>query len=168
MIYFKFNFYKFFLKKKDSVQNIFKEENDSNYNFLEKCAEDKSCRICLRDSIDNEIEENPLISPCNCIGSMKHIHYFCLKKWIMSKINMNSNDAVISILWEYFKCELCKSKLSLEYELNNGKFLKLFDLLKTRDKCQDCLIDYISNFTIDFYNKIFIIYNIIKFFFYSL
>ena len=34
-----------------------------------------SCRICFL-SFSNE--ENPLISPCKCNGSMKNIHYLCL------------------------------------------------------------------------------------------
>lgn len=31
------------------------------------------CRICL-DGEDKDQEENPLISPCNCTGSMRHVH----------------------------------------------------------------------------------------------
>ncbi|MBM3456640.1 MAG: hypothetical protein FJX80_16150 [Bacteroidetes bacterium] len=31
----------------------------------------KACRICLSE--DND-EENPLVSPCGCIGSVEFIH----------------------------------------------------------------------------------------------
>ena len=34
-----------------------------------------TCRICLQE--DDFIGENPLISPCNCIGSVKYLHLEC-------------------------------------------------------------------------------------------
>jgi len=43
---------------------------DSNRKKLE-ALNVNACRICLGD--DNE-EENPLISPCSCIGSLQFIH----------------------------------------------------------------------------------------------
>lgn len=45
---------------------------------------DKICRICL----DGEEEDgNPLISPCKCSGSMKHVHRECLNDWRISCFN---------------------------------------------------------------------------------
>lgn len=41
-----------------------------------------ACRICLGE--ENEAK-NPLISPCLCSGSMKHIHVDCLKHWLNQK-----------------------------------------------------------------------------------
>lgn len=40
------------------------------------------CRICLGD--DND-QENELICPCNCAGSMKDIHISCLREWLNLK-----------------------------------------------------------------------------------
>jgi hypothetical protein len=52
------------------------------------------CRICYRDQSD---DKDPLLSPCICKGSMKYIHYKCLKNWLNSKIendiNNNNNDS---------------------------------------------------------------------------
>ena len=42
----------------------------------------KSCRICLGE--ENE-DENELISPCKCSGTMKYIHLKCLQEWINGK-----------------------------------------------------------------------------------
>jgi hypothetical protein len=36
------------------------------------------CRICLGDENYNN---NPLINPCTCSGTMKYIHLYCLKQW---------------------------------------------------------------------------------------
>ena len=39
------------------------------------------CRICLSE----EEEDNPLICPCKCAGSMGQIHVECLRSWLNSK-----------------------------------------------------------------------------------
>jgi E3 ubiquitin-protein ligase DOA10 len=41
------------------------------------------CRICLsEDEVENN---NPLISPCKCSGSMSMIHVKCINEWLNSK-----------------------------------------------------------------------------------
>lgn len=39
------------------------------------------CRICF----DGERNEEPLISPCKCSGSVKFIHESCLNSWLLSQ-----------------------------------------------------------------------------------
>ena len=46
------------------------------------------CRICY-----NESEEESLLSPCNCAGSIKYVHQSCLLKWLKARKPV---------------CELCK------------------------------------------------------------
>ena len=58
------------------------------------------CRICF----EIETSQNPLISPCECSGSMKYIHEECLKKWICSK----TRDP------KTFSCDVCKQSLQME------------------------------------------------------
>lgn len=41
------------------------------------------CKVCL---CSEETDEDPLISPCKCKGSLKKIHIGCLKQWINSKV----------------------------------------------------------------------------------
>lgn len=44
----------------------------------------KECRICYQyDSIKN------LISPCECIGTLKHVHKHCIETFIESTENEN-------------------------------------------------------------------------------
>ena len=38
-------------------------------------VEDIMCRICFEDENDN----NPLINPCKCNGSIRFVHEECLK-----------------------------------------------------------------------------------------
>ena len=82
-----------------------------------------NCRFCLGDTI---IESDPLISPCNCTGSMTYVHYKCLEKWIKNKINFEVENGMLIILWENLICELCKSKLELSYQIE-GKYYFLFE-----------------------------------------
>ena len=53
------------------------------------------CRFCL----DTEgTEENPLIIPCECKGSIRYVHQRCLDKWRLTEPDRNG-----------FICRLCDS-----------------------------------------------------------
>ena len=54
-----------------------------------------ACRFCFEGPETN----NPLVSPCDCKGSMKYVHVQCIKKW---RINTTNPE------WHY-KCQLCLS-----------------------------------------------------------
>ena len=84
------------------------------------------CRICYGEESN---DENPLISPCKCNGSMKYIHYKCLKKWQKSKIedelSMESQDNTINSITYKRKdisCELCHQQLPDYIKHNNIYF----------------------------------------------
>ena len=51
-----------------------KNKNDTN-NINSQNTETKCCRICFDEE---ETEDNKMISPCSCNGSVKWIHYNCL------------------------------------------------------------------------------------------
>lgn len=46
-----------------------------------KVKSNATCRVCLSENED----DNPLISPCSCIGSCKYIHLECLRHWYYIK-----------------------------------------------------------------------------------
>lgn len=52
-----------------------------------------TCRFCLNS---RNSRSNPLIEPCDCKGSLRHVHLSCLNKWILLNPNRNNKD-----------CELC-------------------------------------------------------------
>lgn len=72
----------------------------------ENVSEENVCRICLCDG--SEID-NPLICPCLCSGTMKHIHVQCLQKWVSSKFSTKIGPNSIIFCWKSMDCELCKS-----------------------------------------------------------
>jgi hypothetical protein len=74
-----------------------------------KKASPSPCRICLMD--DNELD-NPLITPCNCIGSCRFIHLRCIREWLNSKISVKIFNFISVIsLKNNFECEICKAEL---------------------------------------------------------
>ena len=95
-----------------------------------------TCRICF---LTNSDEENPLISPCKCSGSMKNIHYLCLKKCIEIKIIKKSEQNYKFYTWKSFSCEICKS----EYP----KYIRIKDSLFS---LVDLEINYSSYVTCDY------------------
>ena len=64
------------------------------------------CRICLSDCYE---DDDPLITPCKCLGSLKYIHLRCLKEWLNSKVTMKFTESYTYISWDKLECELCKS-----------------------------------------------------------
>jgi hypothetical protein len=61
--------------------------------------EENICRFCF----EKAESENPLIDPCNCIGSTKYVHVVCLRKW---RLHTTNNE------WTN-KCQLCLSDYAL-------------------------------------------------------
>ena len=64
------------------------------------------CRICMNPEVTIE---NPLISICKCSGSMKFIHYECLKAWMDTKLRVNKIGEVHTYYWKTYMCEVCKT-----------------------------------------------------------
>jgi hypothetical protein len=62
------------------------------------------CRLCYQD--DSNISD-PLISPCKCNGSMKYIHYSCLKRSIKQKIQVRREENCDLYFFKTYCCEIC-------------------------------------------------------------
>jgi len=60
-------------------------------------AEAARCRICFDKEID---DNNPLIRPCKCSGTIKWVHKLCIRKWrVMAENPMNA-----------YKCLVCNQQ----------------------------------------------------------
>lgn len=73
------------------------------------------CRICHSEE---DCVENPLLSICHCTGSMRFVHYKCLRTWLTYKLHIKKQGHLISYHWRSFECEICKTLYpsSIEYE----------------------------------------------------
>lgn len=77
------------------------------------------CYMCFDDTDD---DDNPLITPCKCLGDTKYVHVDCLRKWHTAEADneicfLSSVDAT---------CSVCKSTFKSDFKLRNGRTVKLF------------------------------------------
>ena len=120
-------------------ESFLEEEKINNNNNIEKNKKDKNklvnlddisansgqnstsrptCRICYMSNSDIE---NPLVSPCKCNGSMKFIHFKCLKHSIDVNLTKKIEQHYKYYIWKNYACEICKE----EYP----KYLRIKDSL---------------------------------------
>ncbi|CAE8614181.1 unnamed protein product [Polarella glacialis] len=71
----------------------------------EVSANNLLCRICL---LEGPGEDDPLIAPCQCKGSIEYVHLGCLRHWIRGRLNL-SDRPLGSYFYRPLTCELCKS-----------------------------------------------------------
>ena len=64
-----------------------------------------TCRICFNNVSK---PENPLVSACNCAGSMKFMHFECIKTWINLKLVEKNTPRLATYHWKQYACEICK------------------------------------------------------------
>ena len=116
--------------EKEKIKPIIMTKNSKKENNIFTKLEKKNniCRICY---MEEEDEENPLLQPCICSGSMKFIHLSCLKHWISTrscvKIDATENCNVYII--KPVECELCKTKFP-DLIKHEGKLYPLLDFSK--------------------------------------
>ena len=80
-------------------------------------SEENFCRICY-DSKYNSF--NPLLSLCDCQGSLKYTHFMCAKEWVnkKAKILEELSNSYAKFDLSKFKCEICSSFMNFFIEEN--------------------------------------------------
>ena len=136
-------------KEKISIINKFSLKKNLNlYSKIEK--KNKICRICYIQEEDEE--NNPLVQPCICDGSMKFIHMQCLNQWIYThsceKLESNSHCSIYLI--KPVECELCKTKFPDYIKYKN----KFFPLINFTNEFKSYLT--LESLTLDKYHNKFI------------
>lgn len=108
------------------------------------------CRICYVEEEEGvNGENNPLIQPCSCSGSMKYIHLKCLRHWLSSKIIVKAHsyspiDYCTTYSINQVQCELCKEKLP-DFIRHKGQLYNLLEFsTTTSDKENYIVFDTIS------------------------
>lgn len=82
--------------------------------------------------MDTETEDNPKVNACKCNGSVKYVHFLCLKQWLESKMTVKSSDNHHTFSWKQFECELCMERYTYQFDFN-GKLWSLVDLKRPID-----------------------------------
>ena len=139
------------LDRKEKVNIISKLNLKKNLKLFSKLEKkNKVCRICYMEEEDDE--ENPLVQPCICDGSMKYIHIQCLNQWIYThsceKLEANIHCSIYLI--KPIECELCKTKFPDYIKLKN----KFFPLINFTNEYKSYLT--LESLTLDKYHNKFI------------
>ena len=83
------------------------------------------CYICY----DPASAENPLVSPCQCKGDTKYVHYNCLQNW-----HLNGKDDQICLETSNVEgvssCSVCKQAFRSRVKTSNGDTVSLVPKLK--------------------------------------
>lgn len=98
-------------KSKDAELRLDSSRETRRPSFCPSSISTESSDICRICHCEGTIDE-PLISPCYCLGTMKYLHQTCLQRWIKS-------SGIRS-------CELCKFEFIMHSEVK--PFKQVFSL----------------------------------------
>ncbi|KAM8938984.1 E3 ubiquitin-protein ligase MARCHF1 isoform 2-T2 [Pelodytes ibericus] len=90
----------------------------------EWCDDVEVCRICHCEGD----EENPLITPCSCTGTLRFVHQSCLHQWI------KSSDTRC--------CELCKYDFVMETKLKPLRKWEKLQMTKSEQRKIICSVTF--------------------------
>lgn len=97
------------------------------------------CRICYSE---RSSPENPLLSTCNCTGTLKFTHYKCLKTWLNYRLVIKKQEQLISFHWKSFECEICKSPYPSLIKL--GRTTYELDRVEVGERASNIRIEVLS------------------------
>jgi hypothetical protein len=74
------------------------------------------CRICLGEG---PYEDDPLIRPCECTGSIRYVHSKCIGKWLRGRLGLDSFNGSV-FFFRPLACELCHHVYPSYYDNRGG------------------------------------------------
>jgi hypothetical protein len=131
-----------------NMNNNLSEELTKNNFMLEPEKEKETiekiyCRLCYQEE---STVLDPLLCPCKCKGSMKYIHFSCLKKSIMQKIQIKKEKYFDLYFFKSYNCEICLETYPkyIKYKTYIYNLVDV-DLSKYNEYVQASIIYYIDN-----------------------
>lgn len=88
------------------------------------------CKVCWGGE---QTRTNPLLNSCKCDGSVRFIHYDCLKFWLKQKMAVKEEPNQVSYMWKQFECEICKTPYPYVFK-SNGIRYRLVDVDIPKEK----------------------------------
>lgn len=81
--------------------------NHKNFAYKDFPDKNSQCRICYLELS----EDDPLLSVCKCLGSVRYIHFSCLQSWAISRSSTKHIDDFLTTIKFRLYCELCKTSI---------------------------------------------------------
>ena len=91
---------------------------------------DVQCKVCWGSE---QTKANPLLNSCKCEGSIRFIHYECLKFWLKQKMAVKEEPNQVSYMWKQFECEICKTPYPYVFKSNGNRY-RLVDVELPKEK----------------------------------
>jgi hypothetical protein len=101
-----------------------KSVSEKSQHSKQSSNQERVCRICFESTCENG---NPLVSLCKCMGTVKYIHFECLRDWISKNVVRREQNNTLFYSYEEPKCELCRKYYQAEFTYN-GKKYSLLDM----------------------------------------
>ena len=121
------------MRSYDEVYLDTEDQSDISLDDISEQPDPKQCKFCFCEF--SEVD-NPLISPCYCAGTMKHVHLECLQKWVSSRLVTRQSENSVTYHWKAMDCELCHQT----YPKTIGTQGKRVDLFKVEKPAGPYLI----------------------------
>ena len=123
----------------EMTKNNFVLETEKEKETIEKIY----CRLCYQEE---STVLDPLLCPCKCKGSMRYIHFSCLKKSIMQKIQIKKENYFDLYFFKSYNCEICLETYPkyIKYKSYIYNLVEV-DLSKYKDYVQASIIYYTDN-----------------------
>lgn len=65
------------------IENLSDDFIEIDCAVVDQTSNDNVCKVCWSNE---QSDENPLLNSCKCDGSVRFIHFDCLKQWLRTKM----------------------------------------------------------------------------------
>ena len=131
----------------EDLNNMLINKNNCFLDEINTKKSDLSEKICCKLCYQEESSIlDPLLCPCKCSGSMKYIHYSCLKKSIKQKIQIRREDNCDLYFFKSYCCEICLETYPkyIKYKSNIYNLVDI-DLSKYKEYILTSILYYSDN-----------------------
>lgn len=77
-------------------------------------ADVPTCYMCFDEE---DSPDDPLVSPCKCLGSTRYVHLECLRKWHAP----DAENRVCFLSSVDATCSVCKTTFRSDFKLKDGR-----------------------------------------------
>ncbi len=114
------------------------------------------CRYCLMNN-----DQDKMVAPCHCEGSMKYVHDNCLYKWINNNNReLRVNNTYIGLVY-ITTCEICHNSIRFQLVFKNSFSRGIYKLAKnTLNSLRSFFLFTLTNITIyGFFKRMKLLYH---------
>lgn len=113
---------KYILMKESSI-SLRPGDHSLKKSVYSEVSHDNMCKFCF-DSTSSK--SNPLLAVCKCAGSVKNVHFNCLKSWVKSKMEKVETSYCVYYHYQPLTCEICKFTIN-NTVIYDGHAYRLFE-----------------------------------------